>query len=157
MKNLLLATVASLSLAAPGFASGTHNDGHGEQLEIGVPGEAEQVSRTVKVSMKETDDGDMVFEPAELSFAKGETVRLEITNMGESEHEFVLDTVERNVTHKELMAKIDMEHDDPNSVRLDAGASGEIIWTFSNAGTFEFACLIPGHYESGMFGPVNVN
>jgi len=54
------------------------------------------------------------------------------------------------------MAKMDMEHDDPNSVRLDEGASGEVIWTFSNAGTFEFACLIPGHYEAGMHGPITV-
>ena len=31
-----------------------------------------------------------------------------------------------------------------------------MIWTFTNAGTFEFACLIPGHYESGMHGPISV-
>jgi uncharacterized cupredoxin-like copper-binding protein len=40
---------------------------------------------------------------------------------------------------------------------LDEGRSGEVIWTFSNAGTFEFACLIPGHYESGMHGPIVVS
>ncbi len=40
-------------------------------------------------------------------------------------------------------------------IRLDEGGSGEVIWTFSNAGTFEFACLIPGHYESGMHGAIN--
>jgi Cu/Ag efflux protein CusF len=54
------------------------------------------------------------------------------------------------------MAKMDMEHDDPNSVRLDSGMEGEVIWTFANEGTFEFACLIPGHYESGMHGPITV-
>jgi Cu/Ag efflux protein CusF len=56
-----------------------------------------------------------------------------------------------------MMAAMDMEHDDPNSVRLDEGKSGEVIWTFSKAGTFEFACLIPGHYESGMHGPITVS
>jgi len=40
---------------------------------------------------------------------------------------------------------------------LDEGRSGEVIWTFSNAGTLEFACLIPGHYESGMHGPIVVS
>ena len=33
---------------------------------------------------------------------------------------------------------------------------GEVIWTFANAGSFEFGCLIPGHYESGMKGDVTV-
>ena len=55
------------------------------------------------------------------------------------------------------MAKMDMEHDDPISVRLDPGMEGEVIWTFANEGSFEFACLIPGHYESGMHGPITVN
>lgn len=77
-------------------------------------------------------------------------------NKGDLEHEFVLGTPEENVTHKEMMAKMDMEHDDPFSIRLDEGQSGEVIWNFANAGSFEFACLIPGHYESGMHGPINV-
>ena len=49
-----------------------------------------------------------------------------------------------------------MEHDDPNSVRLDVAQTGEIIWSFTNAGSFEFACLIPGHYEAGMHSDVVV-
>jgi uncharacterized cupredoxin-like copper-binding protein len=51
----------------------------------------------------------------------------------------------------------EMEHDDPNAVRLEPGATGEILWTFSNTGTFEYACLILGHYEAGMYGPATVN
>jgi uncharacterized cupredoxin-like copper-binding protein len=50
----------------------------------------------------------------------------------------------------------EMEHDDPNAVRLVEKTDGEVIWTFSNAGDFEFGCLIPGHYESGMKGTVTV-
>jgi len=49
-----------------------------------------------------------------------------------------------------------MEHDDPNGKTLDAGKSTEILWRFSKPGTFEFACLIPGHYEAGMHGTVTV-
>jgi uncharacterized cupredoxin-like copper-binding protein len=33
----------------------------------------------------------------------------------------------------------------------------EFVWTFTNAGSFEFAGLIPGHYEAGMHGPILVN
>lgn len=154
-KILSAAAIAALS-AAPAFAGGTHGGGHHDEMEVGKPGEAAHADREIAVTMKETDDGKMIFEPSSFSFAKGETIKFMITNAGELEHEFVLDTPERNVHHKELMAKMDMEHDDPNSVRLDPGASGEIVWTFSNPGTFEFACLIPGHYESGMHGPVAV-
>ena len=132
-----------------------HADGHAE-MSIGKPGTEADVTRTVDVTMLETDDGEMLFTPTSLDIAKGETIRFNIMNNGELEHEFVIDTLAGNAEHKELMAKFDMEHDDPNSVRLDEGGSGEIIWTFANEGTFEFACLIPGHYESGMHGPITV-
>ncbi|MBQ4825668.1 MULTISPECIES: copper-binding protein [unclassified Leisingera] len=156
MNKILSAAILGALAAAPAFAAGTHGGGHHDEMEVGKPGEAAHADREIAVTMKETDDGEMIFEPSGFSFTKGETIKFVITNAGELEHEFVLDTAERNVHHKELMAKMDMEHDDPNSVRLDAGATGEIIWTFSNLGTFEFACLIPGHYESGMHGPVAV-
>lgn len=156
MNKILSAALIGALSASPAFAGGTHGGGHHDEMEVGKPGEAAHADREIAVTMKETDDGGMIFEPSSFSFAKGETVKFMITNEGELEHEFVLDTPERNVHHKELMAKMDMEHDDPNSVRLDPGASGEIVWTFTNPGTFEFACLIPGHYESGMSGPVAV-
>lgn len=159
MKNLLITTALTFALSAPAFAAGSHDGGHDGDMPampIGLPGDAASVDRTIEVTMSETDDGEMLFEPREMTFAAGETIRFNITNKGALEHEFVLDTADGNAEHKEMMAKMDMEHDDPNSVRLDAGASGEVVWTFANAGTFEFACLIPGHYESGMHGPIVV-
>jgi uncharacterized cupredoxin-like copper-binding protein/Cu/Ag efflux protein CusF len=165
MKNLLLTTAFSFALAAPVFAAGAHSGGHDgdhaadhdAKMLIGTPGKAEDVDRTLDVTMRETDDGEMIFEPAEFDINPGETIRFNVKNDGELEHEFVIDTVEQNVVHKAMMAEYDMEHDDPNSVRLDEGKSGEVIWTFANEGTFEFACLIPGHYESGMHGPITVS
>ncbi|WP_448325939.1 copper-binding protein [Sulfitobacter sp. M13] len=163
MKNLLLTTTLTMALSVPAFAAGTHSGGHDEthadehaEMMIGMPGDLAKVDRTIDVTMRETDDGEMVFEPNSLEIAKGETIRFNVMNKGEIEHEFVIDTVEGNAEHKEMMAAMDMEHDDPNSVRLTEGGSGEVIWTFANEGTFEFACLIPGHYESGMHGPITV-
>ena len=168
MKNLLLTTAIAFTLSAPAYAAGTHDGGHGDakvddhaadhaaMMMVGMPGMAEEVDRTLDVTMRETDDGEMIFEPASFNIQPGETIRFNVKNDGELEHEFVLDTIEQNVVHKAMMAKMDMEHDDPNSIRLDAGAEGEVIWTFANEGTFEFACLIPGHYESGMHGPITV-
>ena len=159
MKTLLLTATLAISFAAPGFAAGTHEGGHGhDEMAIGKPGDHElDFSRTVTVTMMETDDG-MVFEPATLGFEAGESVKIVVVNAGELHHEFVMDTHEKNAEHKALMEEFpEMEHDDPNSISLEPGQEGEILWTFANAGTFEFACLIPGHYESGMNGPITVN
>nr|WP_237682049.1 plastocyanin/azurin family copper-binding protein [Agrobacterium vitis] len=80
-----------------------------------------------------------------------------IKNAGELDHEFVLDQEEKVMEHKAVMEKFpDMEHDDPNAIRLAAGKSGEIIWKFTNDGTFKIACLVPGHYDAGMHGDVTV-
>jgi uncharacterized cupredoxin-like copper-binding protein len=49
-----------------------------------------------------------------------------------------------------------MEHDDPNSVLLEPGQTAEIIWTFPADAELEFACNVPGHYESGMMGKVRL-
>ena len=148
--GLFLLTTAS-ALAGPGH-SGSH-----EEMAVGKPGEAEAATRTVSIKMMETDDG-MAFEPEKLAVKQGETIRFKIENVGLLEHEFVLDTQAKNQEHREVMKKFpEMEHDDPNSVRLMPDADGEIVWTFTNEGTFEFACLIPGHYESGMHSVVQVN
>jgi uncharacterized cupredoxin-like copper-binding protein len=39
---------------------------------------------------------------------------------------------------------------------LAPGKEGEIVWQFTKAGTVNFACLMPGHYEAGMKGQVKV-
>ena len=87
-----------------------------------------------------------------------ETVRFVVTNRGYLDHEMVIDTVEANMEHMQvMMANPDMQHADPNAVSLAPGENGELIWTFSQAGTFQFACLIPGHMQAGMQGPLHVN
>jgi uncharacterized cupredoxin-like copper-binding protein len=157
MKLALATTLLALTFS-PAFAGGTHEGGHGEMMEVGMPAKKTGGMTKVKVSLIETDDGEMLFEPRDLTFKAGETVQFTITNDGDAEHEFVMDTLENNAKHKELMAKFpEMEHDDPNAVRLQPGDKGTIVWTFANAGTFEFACLIPGHYEAGMHGALTVN
>ena len=158
-----LAAAFALTPAAA-LADGSHAGGHAKQgghahadsMSIGTPGQPGKVSRTIAVTMRETD-GRMVFEPAEIAVKRGETVRLQITNDGVLAHEFVMDHAHAIAEHKALMERFpEMIHDDPNAISLEPGASGEIVWTFTNAGPFEFACLIPGHYGAGMHGPLTV-
>jgi len=180
MKTYLLTTALILALAAPAVAGGkpeASHDGaaksdhghaeksshghadneHHDEMAIGKPGTRADADRMVKIVMRETSDGDMIFEPQRLKIKEGETVRFLVRNAGELEHEFVLDDHHGVMKHKALMEKFpEMEHDDPNSVRLDPGENGEVVWAFINAGSFEFACLIPGHYAAGMKGDISV-
>jgi uncharacterized cupredoxin-like copper-binding protein len=107
--------------------------------------------------MKETEDAKMLFEPSKVEIKRGEQVKFVLKNAGQVDHEFMLDSIQNNAKHKVAMEQNpDMEHDDPNGKRLAPSTSNEIVWRFTKAGTFEFACLIPGHYESGMKGTVVV-
>ena len=49
-----------------------------------------------------------------------------------------------------------MKHDDPNAKTIAPGQSATLLWRFTHKGEFEFACLVPGHYEVGMHGTVAV-
>src|SRR5262249_2807284 len=101
--------------------------------------------------------GRSVTSPHALRCARGEQIRFVLQNDGEEDHEFILATVAENRKHAEVMKKNpDMEHDDPNAKRLLPHGHGEIVWKFTKRGTFEFACLIPGHYEKGMVGQIIV-
>ena len=46
--------------------------------------------------------------------------------------------------------------EEPNGRHVEPRQSAELVWRFTKAGTFEFACPIPGHYETGMEGVVVV-
>lgn len=156
MKPAMIALFLA-TLASPAFGSGSHGGGHGETMAAGESGKRAQATRTIRVTMTDTDDGKMVFTPNTFKVRQGQTIIFAIRNAGELNHEFVLDQEDKVMEHKAVMEKFpDMEHDDPNAIRLAAGQSGEIVWTFTNDGTFKIACLIPGHYDAGMHGDVTV-
>lgn len=140
------------ALAGPGAPGHTH-DSYG----AGEPGDAKKPARIVPVRMTESEDGKMLYFPPKLEVKSGDQIRFKITNAGKTDHEFMLDTPEHNATHKAAMEKHpNMVHDDPNGVTIEPGKGAEIVWKFSKAGTYEYACLIPGHYEAGMHAAVTV-
>jgi uncharacterized cupredoxin-like copper-binding protein len=99
----------------------------------------------------------MTYTPSKIDVRKGEQIKFVLKNTGHLAHEFLLDSFDNNAKHKIQMEKNpEMEHDEPNGARVESKKSAEILWRFSKAGTFEFACLIPGHYETGMKGTVVV-
>ncbi|MBI0435985.1 cupredoxin domain-containing protein [Roseomonas sp. KE0001] len=61
-----------------------------------------------------------------------------------------------NMDHSNMgHGNMPMRHDDPNALLVEPGKTGEMIFKFTKAATLEFACNIPGHYESGMVGKVD--
>lgn len=152
MKFNAIAASIALVLAAT-FAAAAHE---GEHFSAGVPGDPKKSARVVEVTMRD-GDGKMEFVPDHIDVKKGEQVRFIIKNQGALKHEFTLASVTDNDKHAKLMQKYpDMEHDDPNAKSVDPGKTAEILWRFNKSGTFEFACLIPGHREAGMHGTVTV-
>lgn len=153
MKSLLTATLFTALATTSVLADAGHS---GDGRAYGEPGTADHPARTLRIDMKETADG-MTFNPKTFTVRKGEQIRFLISNVGELDHELVVGTLEENLAHAEDMAKNpDMEHDDPNAIRLAPDSKGEILWMFTKAGEFDFSCLLPGHRESGMFGTIVV-
>jgi len=151
--------LAMTALAASGaaFASGNHAGGHGHddggETAIGKPGVAAKASRTITIEMGD----NMRYTPSNIQVRRGETVRLLVKNAGQVKHELSLGTEKELLEHLEQMKRFpDMEHDEPGKLTLAPGTQGEIVWQFTKAGTVNFAGLIPGHYEAGMKGAIQV-
>ena len=163
MKRLILASalVVCLVSATGAMAHGDENHGKKEEQQtgdhgaaLGKPGDPGKVTRSIRVEMNDT----MRFKPANIKVKRGETIRFIVRNSGKVKHEMVLGTIKELKEHAELMRKFpEMEHADPNQVSVEPGMTGELIWQFSKAGTFDFACLVPGHFEAGMVGKVRVS
>lgn len=124
-----------------------------EQKAWGIAGDRKAVRRTIDIAMTDT----MRFTPDRIEVREGETVRLRVKNSGQVLHELVIGTRADLDAHAEMMARHPgMEHDEPHMTHVKSGATGEVVWNFNRPGEFDFACLIPGHYQAGMVGTIRV-
>jgi uncharacterized cupredoxin-like copper-binding protein len=125
-----------------------------EQQLWGIAGDEKAISRTIPIVM--TDE--MRFVPDYIEVRLGETIRFTHENPGAVMHEMVVGTPETLAEHAEMMARFpEMEHDEPWMAHVAPGGRGEMIWHFNRAGAFQFACLIPGHFQAGMIGAIKVS
>jgi len=161
MKHLLQATIVTLGLISTG-ASAHGEKPHSqkfsaaqltEEKPFGKAGDPKKVTRTVAVDMSDK----MRFTPAALTVKPGETVKFVVKNSGKVMHEFVLGTLSELKEHAELMKKFpNMEHAEPYMAHVPPGKTETIVWQFTQGGEFHFGCLLPGHFEAGMVGKINV-
>jgi uncharacterized cupredoxin-like copper-binding protein len=178
---------ATAAFTLPATAAGKHGSGHDDHgkasdhgndgaAHIGKPGKATSSTKTVVIKMY-----DNYYEPESVTVKDGQTVRFIIQNKGEFVHEFNIATAAMHKAHApEMMMMMehgvlepdkinwaaakkmqkDMGHgmhDEPNSALLDPGKSAEIVWTFPDASNLQFACNVPGHYDSGMVGEIKLS
>lgn len=168
--------IAIVSLVTGAIA---HADAGHAKDDVGRPGTLAEVDRTIEVKM-----GDVYFAPESIEVKDGETIRFVLKNDGAMLHEFNLGKAAAHAAHQKEMAAmfqngtlsptgrnhdmremehamggmkmVGMEHNDPNSMLVEPGTTQELIWTFSKTTGLQFACNVPGHYQLGMVGPVNV-
>src|SRR5262249_21360800 len=130
--------------------------------KIRAPAEPSKADRTIEVQMNDT----MRFVPAKIEVKKGETVRFVVANEGKVAHEFILGTaadlkahaamMKAHAGHAGMQGQGHMHDHMAGHLVVDPGKTGEIAWKFTESGTVEFACLIPGHFEAGMRGTIVV-
>lgn len=124
-----------------------------EEFSFGRLGAPKKIGRTIAVDMHD----NMRFVPGEIQVRQGETIRFAVRNQGKLLHEMVLGTMEKLKSHQEMMRKHPgMEHDEAYMTHVGPGKKGEMLWQFTEAGEFYYACLIPGHFEAGMVGKITV-
>ncbi len=162
MRKSLLALTLSLTTASA-LAAGEHGGSHATTPDA-------EVDRTIQV-----EAGDMWFEPEELSISAGETVRFKVVNTGNLQHEFVIGDAEAQEAHREMMQEMAGGHGaghdghgghamaegahggEMPAVTIAPGETAELVWTApTDVDTLVYACNIPGHFESGMVGEIQL-
>lgn len=122
-------------------------------VSFGKPGSPDHVDRRVHINMSDS----MRFTPALVNVKRGETIRFIVHNEGKVMHEMVLAGEEELAKHaRKMRMSPGMAHDAAHIVHVAPGRTREIVWQFSRAGNVQFGCLIPGHFEAGMVGTVEV-
>ncbi len=128
-----------------------HNDEHSGA--VGRAGDSVKVSRTIALAMNDT----MRFTPSKITVTAGKTLRFLLTNDGQIPHEMVIGSTKELKEHGAMMRNMPgMAHAESNTLTLDPGQKGELVWEFGQPGQIDFACLVPGHMEAGMMGKISV-
>jgi len=124
-----------------------------EQKAFGIAGDPKKVTVSLGLAMSDA----MRFDPAVLEVKVGENVRLMALNHGKLAHEIVLGTFDELEQHAAMMrAHPSMQHDELHMAHVEPGKTEWIVWTFNRPGEFYYGCLVPGHFEAGMFGKIIV-
>ena len=94
------------------------------------------------------------FAPDNLTVIQGTRVRFLVVNGDPIHHEFITGDDE---VHDRHANGTEGEHPSiPGEVSVDPNGTAITTFTFEEPGIYEFACHLPGHYEYGMRGEIEV-
>lgn len=174
-KPFCLGSIIPMIVAAStAFAAGS---------QIGEPGDTAAATETVEVVMNDNyfePESIMVPAGATVRFiVKNEGGLLHEFNLGTAAmHAAMQPEMEMMMDHG-MISETSMEHDmsnmdhsamggmnmdemmasldgHPNRVLVNPGETKELVWTFTEAAELEFACNLPGRYDSGMTGQLKI-
>ena len=94
------------------------------------------------------------FVPDELTVVEGTRVRFLVVNGDPIHHELITGGAEVHLRHAN---GTEAEHPSiPGEVSVGPNGTAITTFSFDEAGVYEFACHLPGHYEYGMRGTIEV-
>ena len=176
-----LAVIIGIAVSSPG-ATALAAAGHA--YAFGSPGKASEAARTITVNLADNyyepdnitvkagetvrfvlkNSGELLHEFSIDTLAEHAEHRKEMAEMmemgmitptGVNPEKMNMDHSKMEMGDAKKAEGMAMRHDDPNTVMLAPGESREMVWKFTRAMQIEFACNMPGHYESGMLGRID--
>jgi uncharacterized cupredoxin-like copper-binding protein len=137
------AAVVALAVAGAGYAVSPPSSDPPEPAVLG-PGDV-----TVEI-----DAASSAFSPERLTVVAGTRVRFVLVNGDPINHELIVGPPEVHARHA---SGHEAQHPSiPGEVSVGPNRTAMTTYRFDTPGTVEFACHMPGHYEYGMHGVVEV-
>lgn len=113
---------------------------------LGEPGAEADVDTVIEI----TASDELRFDPSEIEVQQGNTIEFQITNVGKSEHEFVLGPA----GHQHDSSMVTEEYNSTGAI--PPGETASLYWNFTISGETPFACHIAGHDTQGMTGLITI-
>lgn len=115
----------------------------------GGPGDSDRMA-TVEITMRHSR-----FTPARIAVEPGTPVRFVVRNADPIPHEFIVGPDEVHRRHEQGTEAWHAPR--PGEVSVAAFDEAETTWVFDRPGTIAFGCHLPGHWDYGMHGEVDVS
>jgi uncharacterized cupredoxin-like copper-binding protein len=94
------------------------------------------------------------FNPDHFEFTAGSTVKFVVRNNDPIDHEFLIGDERLQQIHEEgTEAKHGAR---PGEISIPAGGTRATSYTFAEPGTLLIGCHLPGHYDFGMRGDIEI-
>lgn len=141
---LAIATAVSAVVTGSGYVYAELSDSDGVAAAPLGPGDV-----TVQIDVHHSR-----FVPDELRIVEGTRVRFLVVNGDPIGHELITGGPDVHLRHAN---GTEAEHPSiPGEISVGPNGMAITTFAFDEAGTYEFACHLPGHYEHGMHGDIEV-